>query len=415
MRQYDNDFDCNDYNDFNKNNEYERGYGYHYEYDYDGLEPRKKEARQYTFTRKGVSLLFICCIIISAVFGTGGAFLAANLLGPSYHTFGSPPVRFAPMNIDLAEATGSKLSIQEIIDIAADAVVEISTERSVSSGWLGRRVAQGAGSGVVISTDGYIMTNSHVIENASRVSVVLNDGSEHSAILVGSDSITDIAVIKIDAQDLTPVIFGDSDGVLMGDLAVAIGNPLGQLGGTATVGIISSLDRQLTIDNKPLTLLQTDASINQGNSGGGLFNQYGEIIGLVVAKSHGLGIEGLGFAIPINTAKEIAMGLVESGYVTGRPQIGIVMVDLTSTQDAIANGVRFPGIYVQSVVSTNAQNAGFMEGDMLYYIEGVRIQSFSDVTDTLLKYNVGDTVTTTVVRGDEIIELTVELSAQGGN
>ena len=412
MREYENDFN---YDDFDMNDEYAHDYDDHYESDYDTAEPCRKEFR-YIFTRKGLSLLLVCCIALSSAFGAGGAFIANQfLVGVSYQTFGSPPVRLAPMNVNLAEATGSKLSIQEIIDVAADAVVEISTERTLSTGWTGRRVMQGAGSGVIISTDGYIMTNNHVIENSSRVSVTLNNGDTFDARLVGTDRITDIAVIKIDTKNLTPVIFGNSDGVAMGDLAVAIGNPLGQLGGTATVGIISSLDRQLTIENKSMTLLQTDAAINQGNSGGGLFNQHGEIVGLVVAKSRGLGIEGLGFAIPINTAKEVAMNLIESGFVTGRPVIGIVMVDLTSAEAVIANGVRFPGIYVRSVESANARDAGFMEGDMLHYVEDVRIQSFSDVTDTLQRYSVGHTVKVTVVRGDQIIELSVVLSEHRGS
>ena len=411
MKEYENDFD---YSDYRRNDTYGRDYGDSHELDHNALEPQKQD--RYTFTRKSLALLLICCIVLSSAFGAGGALLINQFLpGTTYQTFGSPPVRLAPMNVNLAEATGSKLSIQEIIDIAADAVVEISTEVTMNTGWMGRRVMQGAGSGVIISTDGYIMTNNHVIENSSRVRVTLNNGETFEARLVGTDRITDIAVIKIEAKNLTPVIFGNSDGVAMGDLAVAIGNPLGQLGGTATVGIISSLDRQLIIDNKTMTLLQTDAAINQGNSGGGLFNQNGEMIGLVVAKSRGLGIEGLGFAIPVNTAKEVAMKLIESGFVTGRPQIGIVMVDLTATQDVVANGVRFPGIYIRSVESENARQAGLMEGDMLYYIGDARIQSFSDVSEALQQHNVGDTVKVTVVRVDEILEFEVVLSEQRGN
>ncbi|MCL2436634.1 MAG: trypsin-like peptidase domain-containing protein [Clostridiales bacterium] len=428
MREHERDFHPED---FIWDDEHAFDYGdpdeYDFDFDFDDdfdddfevLEPERKEARHYTFTRKGLAALLSCFMVCSAIFGVGGAFVAHQFFNFTHHQmFGAPPMRFAPMSFDLAEATGSSLSIQEIIDVAADAVVEINTQSTIRREWMGNRIGQhirqGAGSGVVISTDGFIMTNNHVIENANQIRVTLTNGDTHYARLVGSDPITDIAVIKINAQNLTPVIFGDSDHVVMGDLAVAIGNPLGQLGGTATVGIISALDRQLTIENVSMTLLQTDAAINQGNSGGGLFNQHGEIVGLVVAKSHGLGIEGLGFAIPINQAKTVAMSLIEHGHVTGRPQIGINMVDLTSTEDAIYHDV-LPGIYISGVFSENARKAGLMEGDMLYYIENVRVRHFSDVTDVLQQRSVGDVVTITVVRSGRILEVPVVLSEQGGS
>jgi len=388
-----------------------RGYGFQYDDDL----PVKRGTRQFSFTGKGLALLLACCIVVSAMFGTAGAVLHNHLTGATiHHSFGSPPIRLAPMNIDLATATGSALSIQEIIDIAGDAVVEIDTQRTTATGFTGQRIVQqGAGSGVIISTDGFIMTNNHVIANSNRVDVTLRNGDTFEARLIGYDRLTDIAVLKINTTGLTPVIFGDSNNVAMGDLAVAIGNPLGQLGGTATVGIISALDRQLTIDNLTMTLLQTDASINQGNSGGGIFNQYGEIIGLVVAKSHGLGIEGLGFAIPINTAYQVSMNLIEHGFVTGRPQIGIMMADWTTAERVLANDVRFPGIYIVAVNAPNARAAGLMERDMLHYIEDVRIQSMSDVTDILQRHNVGDVIRIVVFRDNEVMEFMVELSEQG--
>jgi len=313
------------------------------------------------------------------------------------------------MHTDLSSATGSKLSVQQVIDVAANSVVEISTETVTNESWFWQTVRPGAGSGVILTPNGYIMTNNHVIRNTSRITVTLRDGTEFEAVVVGNDAQTDVAVIKIDAAGLSPVVFGNSDAILTGDLTVAIGNPLGQLGGTATVGIISALDRQVIIEGRTMNLLQTDASINPGNSGGGLFNQYGEIIGLVVAKTAGADVEGLGFAIPINIAKNVAEHLMESGFVRGRPQIGIQMIDLTSTQEAVRHGVRNLGIYVGAVLSEGARQAGFQEGDMLHFIEDVRIESFADVTDTIAKYNVGDSIRVTVVRGDEFVDLTVVL------
>lgn len=404
MREYENDFNTETFEKFYNDDNYAAI-----------QENGAKARKQYVITKKGVALLTALCVVISAVFGVGGALVASK--AQSHHApYLLQSSRSHEVNLDLTAAPGGKLSVQQVIALTADSVVEINTEVVRSDIWMRQYTMPGAGSGVIISSDGYIMTNNHVIESTGKISVTLRNGSTYDARLIGTDDRTDVAVIKIDATDLSPVVFGDSDGIVMGDLVVAIGNPLGQLGGTATSGIISSLDRQLTIEgNKTMSLLQTDAAINRGNSGGGLFNEYGEIIGLVVAKSSGLGIEGLGFAIPINTAKHVAMQLLENGYVKGRPQIGIEMVDLTSAQDAVFYGVRNLGVYVKTVFSDNAKAAGIKEGDMLYYIEDVRIEKPTDLTDELMKHSVGDKVKLTVVRDDDIIDLVVELSEQKQN
>jgi serine protease Do len=278
-----------------------------------------------------------------------------------------------------------------------------------------QHILHGAGSGVIISTDGYIMTNSHVVEDSNTIRVTLANGEVHNARLVGVDRSTDVAVIKINATGLRPVIFGNSDSIALGDLSVVIGNPLGDLGGTITAGIISAIDRNLTIEGRRMTVIQTDAAINQGNSGGGLFNQHGELVGLVVAKTKGPGVEGLGFAIPINIAKPLAMNIVEHGFVAGRPQIGIVMFDLTSPEAMNHHNVTVPGIYIRSVNAENARTAGLMEGDMLYSIEGVEIGSFNDVTTVVQSHSIGDTVSVTVMRDGELLEFSVVLSEQRPN
>ncbi|MCL1981912.1 MAG: trypsin-like peptidase domain-containing protein [Clostridiales bacterium] len=379
------------------------------------VEANAKKTVQYTLTKKRIAFLLIICVIISGIFGTGSAYLTSKTIGNSSYTswqLSEQPLLLKPAAAEPAPDAGSKLSVQQIIEKAADAVVEITTEGVTNDMWMRQYITQGAGSGVVVSSDGYIMTNNHVIRDSGKINVTLRNGTSYEAKLVGSDQQTDVAVIKIEASGLTPVVFGDSDKIVIGELAVAIGNPLGQLGGTVTSGIISSLDRELTIENKNMTLLQTDASINPGNSGGGLFNQYGDMIGLVVAKSAGSGVEGLGFAIPVNTAKTVAAQLIESGYVKGRPFIGIQMRDLTSAQDAIYYGVRNLGVYVEKVISDGAKKAGFQEWDMLYYIEDTRIEAPSDLTGALMKYKVGDTITITVVRDNQLIELTVVLGEQ---
>lgn len=426
MRIYENDFYLDSFirdENTNKLHDFDNSGNQGYRYDHDYEHPEQCESchtshinanRQYVFTRKGISILIICCLIVSALFGSGGAFLAAHFVEPTHHTFGSPPMRFAPMYHDLADATGSRLSVQEVINVASPSVVEITSERSRRIGFMMEH-GRGAGSGAIISTDGFIITNSHVVEDAQEIRVTLADGTRHDARIVGLDRANDVAVIKIGATGLTPVIFGDSDNIVVGDLAVVIGNPLGELGGSSTAGIISALNRTITIENRNLTLIQTDASINQGNSGGGLFNQHGEMIGLIVAKSYGPGVEGIGFAIPINIAKPIAMNIMENMPATGRPQIGIEMVDISDPEVIEAQGLRFPGIYISRVTSQNAINAGLMPGDMLHYVAGVQIRSFEDVTSVVQSHNVGDVIEVTVIRGLEILTFYVKLSERFGS
>ena len=194
-----------------------------------------------------------------------------------------------------------------------------------------KSVLAGSGSGVIISADGYIVTCNHVVEGAQKIFVYLDNGNDYEATLVGTDSVTDLAVIKINAYNLNYAKFGDSSTLSVGEDVFAIGNALGQLSNTYTRGSISGLDRSITIDNVTMTLLQTDAAINQGNSGGGLFDQYGDLIGLVVAKSSGSDVEGLGFAIPVDKVESVAKSLIKNGYVEGRPAAGIQIQDLTDS------------------------------------------------------------------------------------
>ncbi len=203
--------------------------------------------------------------------------------------------------------------IAEVAAQAMQSVVSITTENTVMDYFGGTHVASGAGSGVILSDDGTILTNNHVVEGARNISVTLADGSEHAATLIGRDPSTDVAVIQIAATGLTPAVIGDSSSLQVGDFCLAIGNPLGKLGGTVTDGIISGLDREINIGGAPMHLLQMSAAVSPGNSGGGLFNATGQLIGLVNAKSGGDGAEGLGFAIPINDALQAAQSLIEGG------------------------------------------------------------------------------------------------------
>lgn len=291
----------------------------------------------------------------------------------------------------------------------------ITTESVSTDSWARQYVTNGAGSGVVYSEDGYILTNNHVIEGASSITVTLHDNSTYDATVVAADSQTDVAVLKINASGLTPVTLGDSDSLSVGDLAVVIGNPLGTLAGTATEGIISGLEREITLDGKAMTLLQTSASVNPGNSGGGVFDQYGNLIGLVVAKSSGSDVEGLGFAIPVNTVKAVADSLIKDGYVTGRPALGITIVDLTSASEAMKYGVKVTGVYIKEVTGESAKSAGLQSGDLIYMIDGSQVKSSDMLIREVQKHKVGDTVTLTIVRDDEMKDIEITLQESKSN
>ncbi len=372
--------------------------------------------RTYAISKKALAVIICCCLLVSTIIGFGGALAATSLANNSTlsQTINAmlpdrATAEYSKTGFNLEAATGSEMTIQEIISAAAGAVVEIRTESVTTDIWMGQYITEGAGSGVIFKSDGYIMTNNHVIENASKITVTLKDGTSYDAELVGTDSLTDVAVVKIKASGLTSAVFGNSKDLVVGDLAVAIGNPLGELGGTATAGIISALDRELTIDGKNMSLLQTDASINPGNSGGGLFNQYGQLIGLVVAKSSGSGVEGLGFAIPINTASQVASEIMEYGYVTGRAAMGLTLLDISDAMDAARYGVSRTGVYIVSADTDNSQSAGFQSGDLLYAIEDQVITSYADVISALQNYSAGDKVEVTVVRDSKTRVLDLKL------
>ena len=367
--------------------------------------PKEKKAPVYV-TRKAFAVTLILCMVISAAVGAGAYALAMSHFGGS-----TIDKTITTTNYNLAKATGSELSVQEIIAKNENSVVAISTESVATDTWLRQYVTKGAGSGVIYSEDGYIITNNHVIEDANTIKVTLYDGSSYDASLVAADEQTDLAVIKIDKTGLVPVSVGTMEGLNVGDLAVAIGNPLGTLSGTATEGIISALEREITLDGKAMTLIQTSASINPGNSGGGLFDQYGNLIGIVVAKSAGSDVEGLGFAIPCENVGTVVKSLIENGYVAGRPAAGITIVDLTSAQKAMQYGVSITGVYIQEVTGENAKKAGLKAGDLVYYIDDVKVTDSSVLLKEIQSHEIGDTVEFTIVRDNDMKKIKVKLQA----
>lgn len=379
--------------------------------DFNYGEPVKpvKHPKTVNLTRGGLIALVICCILISGAFGFGGAMIAGVMGNGTYNAGTSSTNNAKTTGFDLEDATGSEMTVQEITAAVLDSVVEIKTESVQTGTVLGQYVTEGAGSGVIIKSDGYIITNNHVIDGASKILVTTTDETKYEATVVGTDSDSDIAVLKINAKNLPAATMGNSDQLNVGDLAVAIGNPLGELGGTVTAGIISALDRSITIDGKTMTLLQTDTSINPGNSGGGLFNQYGQLIGIVNAKSSGSDVEGLGFAIPINTAANVAEQLIENGYVSGKPSTGMAYQERTSQSGGFFGGSETTSVYIAEVNSTNAQKAGFHVGDLVKSVDGQDIDSFETLSGIITSHEPGDTVSYTIERNGQTMKIDLVL------
>lgn len=368
--------------------------------------PAHSKPKEKKYVTKGA--LVACMIITMLVSSVLGA-LIGGVLGRTGAAEGRQSRNDSELSqLDLGDATGSELTVAQIVDKNENAVVEIVVSGTAQNMWGQMQLVQGAGSGVIVKDDGYIATNYHVIQGANKVEVTLHNGETYSARIVGSDPANDIAVIKIDAKDLTTATIGDSSTVDVGDLAVAIGNPLGQLGGTATTGIISALDRTLEVEGTTLTLLQTDAAINGGNSGGGLFNSRGELIGIVESKASAVGVEGLAFALPINNVSGIINDMIENGgsaqAAAGTPAVGIVISEV-SEDNAQYYGLESAGVYIAQVTGENAQQAGFQEKDRIVSFNGTEISSSNEFITLVRKCKVGDTVTVVVSRNGQQIEI----------
>lgn len=391
-----------------------------------GVQKSEKKSEKRPLGRAAVAVLVLLGFIISGGLGFCGGMLAnrygsgtSNRTGTHTSTIGGD------LNIqkveDNAETNNTStptnnLSVSEITDLVSNSVVEITTESVVTGGFSQQYIAEGAGSGVIISSDGYIITNNHVIAGAKTIKVTLRNGTAYDATIVGADSVVDIALLKIDAKDLTAAVFGDSDKLKVGDMTVVIGNPLGQLGGTVTDGIISALNRDIVIDDQTMNLLQTNAAINPGNSGGGLFDGRGNLVGIIVAKSSGTDVEGLGFAIPINDVLDILEDLKKYGYVTGRIDLGMTLLDVTSSQMAWMYGVSETGVYVYSVTNNSkAAEAGFLPGDYITEFDGKKVTSSDDVNKILEDHKVGDKVEVNIVRRRATYTLKLELEEYSPN
>lgn len=315
----------------------------------------------------------------------------------------------------LTSANGAQLPVATVVYRVADSVVEITTETIVRSNRIGQYVTSGAGSGVIISAEGFIITNNHVISGADSIVVTLTDGTRYQAELIGTDEQSDIALLWIDAgnKKLTVAAMGSSFDLVVGEDIIAIGNPLGSLGGTVTEGIISATAREISIEGTDMTLLQVSAPINPGNSGGGLFNMAGELIGIVNAKCSSDDVEGLGFAIPIDTAYTIICELYRYGYVRGRVTTGLSLLDVNSATLAwrYFNSTN-TGVYVYESSLTDALKTG----DLILSFDGTKITASSQIKTLLEGKQVGDTVEVVVYRNTglrwEQVTVTLTLSEQ---
>lgn len=366
-------------------NVYEQGPHYY------NMRPKKKMSKGLK-----IAICVLAAIILAAASGTAGAYIALRL---NTTASGGSTIMYSSVIRQVSNASNAdeSLSVQQVADLVSDSVVEITTETVSTGSMMSQYITEGAGSGVIITSDGYIVTNNHVIEDASRITVTLKSGESYEASIIGTDEKTDLAVLKIDAEDLTAAIFGDSSAVNVGDTAIVIGNPLGQLGGSVTTGIISALDRQITINDEVMTLMQTDAAVNPGNSGGGMFNSYGELIGIVNAKSSGTDVEGLGFAIPSNIVKSVTEDIIEHGYVTGRIDPGLTFIDINDLFTAMSYGVNEYGVYIlKADEDGNAYREGLRSGMIVTAVNGNEISSVSEINEILDGLNIGDSITITV-------------------
>ena len=374
---------------------------------------RKKKFNGGKLARSAVAL------VLAAAMGFAGGFVGAKYGG------GSKVViqQVAPSSTSSSDSgsasavnTASGMTTAQVSEMVSPSVVVITTEQVVYSqwSWYGQnQVESGAGSGVVISSDGYILTCAHVVSGASNITVTIGD-TDYPATVVGEDDTSDVAVLKIDATDLTPATVGNSDSLAVGESVLAVGNPLGELGGTVTSGIVSALNRSVSIQGSSsvntMSLIQMDASVSPGNSGGGLFNMNGELVGIVNAKSSDSDAEGLGFAIPVNDAVKVAQELLENGYVTGRPYLGISYYAVTDAQTAAQLGVNAYGVYIVEVVKGGpADKAGLQAGDRIVSVDGSEVATQSDLGTLMQKHAAGDTLSITIAREGQMQTVNVTL------
>ena len=391
-------------------------------YSYTYTDPQPVRKPKTALTRGGAAVLVIVCLLVSMCFGLGGAYLGVRALRAGGQLSSETTVLYRTVQDENLAANGGSYTTAEIAGAVSNSVVEIKTETvSIDNSWVRNFVVSGAGSGVIISEDGYIVTNNHVISGSQHYTVTLHDGTEYSASLVGTDTENDIAVLKIAATGLTPAVWGDSDKLVVGQAVVAVGNPLGSLGGSVTDGIISGLNRTVNVEGLKMTLLQHSAPVNPGNSGGGLFDAAGNLIGIVNAKSSKESTEGLGFAIPANQALASVEAILKNEVSNpDKPALGVTVLAITDSATASKYGVSRLGVYIGNVNKNSAaEKGGVQMGDYVVSVDGNMIGSNADLTDYLNTCEVGQTIEMVVIRevdgSEKMLTLQITLERYDAN
>lgn len=401
-----------------------------YQAGYNPYQPYQSYQPQPPKKKKGTTAKIVALILVVAVLGSVGGALLTNAISSIYGKYEDPAEEPKPQVAEKVEEpaferevhklpdslgtndAGKSLSLTQVYEMTVNSVVGINTE--ITTNAFGQEaVAASSGSGFILSEDGYIITNAHVVADASSIEVVLFNEDSFEAKLVGADSSFDVAVLKIEAKGLPAVTVGDSDALKVGEDVVAIGNPLGELTFTMTNGILSAIDREINIDGNPQNMLQTNAAINSGNSGGPLFDMDGNVIGVTTAKYSGssltgTSIEGLGFAIPINEALKVAYDLAEYGYVKGQAYLGVTVKTLDSQT---AEYYSLPmGPRVESVSPGScAEKAGIQVGDIVIRFNGEDVENNAALIAALKRVQAGDTVNATLFRLGGEVEVTITL------
>lgn len=396
--------------------------------------PKKPKAPKAPKQKKsgGAGRVVAAALVCAVIGSVGGGVLTAHLVDRKWEKTTAEMQSSFQSQIDALQgknssvnmsADGNGVSVSPVSNADAltpsqvyaqnvESVVAI-TNHGVTNGAWGQQSFTGSGSGFILTADGYVLTNHHVIDGAQSITVTMSDGTEYAAELVGSDSISDVALLKVEAENLPAVTIGNSDDLNVGDQVAAIGNPLGELTSTQTVGYVSAKDRSVNTDGTIINMLQTDAAINSGNSGGPLFNMQGQVIGITTAKysgstSSGASIEGIGFAIPINDVMDLVNDLMEYGYITGQAYLGVTinMQDLDATT-AAAYGLPV-GARVDTVTEGScAQKAGLQAGDIITALGDQEVSGYSDLVYALRNFKAGETTSVSVFRSGQQLTLTI--------
>ena len=362
--------------------------------------------------KKKTTVLVAVGLVLALLMGLLGSAIGNSLFGKGSTTIYEGQRESSVIDVAKVD-TGKLMTPAEVYAANVNSTVGITT--SVTTNFWGFQTTSAAsGSGFILTGDGYVLTNYHVIESSNSISVTLYDGKSYDAVLIGYDESSDIAVLKIDADGLTPVVLGESDNLNVGDSVVAIGNPLGELTFSLTSGAVSALNREITLSNSvTMNLIQTDCAINSGNSGGALFNLYGEVIGITNAKYSGSGsgasIDNIGFAIPINHVRGIVESIIENGYVA-KPYIGVIVSDVS--EETMGYGLP-AGAAVKAVSEDSpAEKAGLQVNDIITAVNGKEISGRTGLSEAVSAASVGDTLTLTVYRQGNTISVDVTVGEQ---